>query len=476
MELLFASSSSSERIIWTHQIEKSGRIGLRELRKGNGIAYDNDNKLWITMDDGSLHIITTSDAKGIINEAKESNDRIYEPDQRPEYFTECRSSISLSSSPGKDTVGIYAIIHTPISHEIEKESSSYDWNKHTFSTSSPFSKYRYRQHSVPVKRTNSEVIAVSSDGKKKWSEMIKGVAIGTPYVSKDYVFITHNTYSDDEESNKRKTVFEKAGRGYLTILRIDDGSMIYSGSYKHSFKSSETDRVYIYYAPFGPVSSYSTSDENVIYWGTSFENGEANYGHLYKYDLGESRNKQEIELILEDTQWSVNAPITIREIEGKDKSETILYVGASHNTIVALTGSEAEYTRKTRYQQQFTKTLLIDSQKFQDLIPKSSLQKPVLSPDQKRVYITSDSRIYCLDSRTGRIMWETSSAFEYSDFLNNNDLSEESNKDQDYYYQYYTIAASKESIFVNNPIISADGSIVYAVRVSTLHSEFIVFY
>lgn len=148
----------------------------------------------------------------------------------------------------------------------------------------------------------SRVIALSNAGNILWSEIIGGVAIGTPVIGNNgnLLYITHNV-------KQRKS--DKFARGFLSILRSRDGYVIFNDSADSS-------------APFGPLALSSRNGKDTLYWGQSWDSGYTLSGRMYQYDSVHERIVH-----LQRTNWSVDsAPLV-------SKHGHSLWVGGSQSHI-----------------------------------------------------------------------------------------------------------------------------------------------
>ena len=97
---------SANSIKWNYQINGSGKLGQRGLRKGNGVVASADGRqIWVSMDDGSLHILQSDNP--------EINPKVFIPKQYHGYDIESRSSVSLVETYEGVTCALYAVIYTP---------------------------------------------------------------------------------------------------------------------------------------------------------------------------------------------------------------------------------------------------------------------------------------------------------------------------------------------------------------------------
>jgi hypothetical protein len=159
---------------WSVQLQGSGPQSGRGLRKGNAIVADKDGtKIVVTANDGSLHIIqTTNQVKTLA---------VYVPDEKEGTTMECKSAATIVDGNQQD--GLF------YSTEGEEEIAKEDFIVYAVVDNA---------EDAPTFNENrggtdkSRVIAVNRKGSLKWSVEVPGQIEGSPIVGKTGIYITHN--------------------------------------------------------------------------------------------------------------------------------------------------------------------------------------------------------------------------------------------------------------------------------------------
>ena len=223
-----SDSSTSPTTIWEYQLKGSGSISGAIVRRENGLVASHDEKsLWITMDDGSLHIITDPFHRTV-------TEMVYMPTSLTDRSIQSRSNVQLYEHQGNVVYGVYAILDVGDT-------------------------------------ITSRVICVTANGKQRWQVILDGIAMGTPQIGIDgkRIYITHNTGAD--YLTGRLTMMENDMYGISTEIPLQ-------GAGGFGFADVA--------APFGPLAVSMERDKDVVYWGESWAQGTAGYGTLYKYSDG----------------------------------------------------------------------------------------------------------------------------------------------------------------------------------------------
>eukprot|EP00978_Attheya_sp_CCMP212_P048755 scaffold570350_cov63-Attheya_sp.AAC.1 len=150
--LLVSSRAEFPSILWQHDMEGSGSIRDAGIRKGNGVILSKSGDLWVTDDEGALHII----------DGESQNSTVFMPPLLEGRNIDSRSSVVLHEPYDNVRYGIYAIIDIP--------------------------------HPTSNKTVQSRVLAVNKNGSLRWSLELEGVVSGTPVISADgnHIYVTHN--------------------------------------------------------------------------------------------------------------------------------------------------------------------------------------------------------------------------------------------------------------------------------------------
>mmetsp|Transcript_19365 Transcript_19365/g.44899 ORF Transcript_19365/g.44899 Transcript_19365/m.44899 type:complete len:1238 (+) Transcript_19365:258-3971(+) len=199
---------------WSLQLEGSGRLSGRGLRRGNGIiAHRDGTKIVATADDASLHIIqTTNQVKTLA---------VYVPEGFVGRSMECRSGAAfvekeqhdgllVASGEGNNQAGdgggaqylnddyiIYAVVDNKFVPDVAIESGMIG------STARNGNTVDGEGEDESVK---SRVIAVNMDGSFRWSVEVSGRIEGSPVVGENGIYVTHND----------------SGGGHLSVLRVQN--------------------------------------------------------------------------------------------------------------------------------------------------------------------------------------------------------------------------------------------------------------
>jgi hypothetical protein len=197
---LFSNPCSSEylaepTLLWSLQLEGSGSISSRGMRKGNAVvAHDDGIRLVATVDDGSLHVIQTSPQVKTLS--------VFEPPTIDNKFTECRSGATIvypfddtSSGLDEDLTGgtpwsasiaangksyiVYAVVDTTVASDLQVDESGFVFPSDTPTTGEG--------------STTSRVLAINmDDGSLKWSVQVPGRIQGDVMVGSRGIYVSHN--------------------------------------------------------------------------------------------------------------------------------------------------------------------------------------------------------------------------------------------------------------------------------------------
>jgi hypothetical protein len=277
---------------WSVQLEGSGR----GLQKGNAVvAYKDGTKIFVTADDGSLHIIQTTDQVKTL--------AVFVPDEIQDRFTECRSGATVVDKNIQD--GHFVAVTVTVEEEVSTNIDIVDNGSTTTAVPAPavprnvtlfgpgVVKEDYivyvvcdstiSSDSIGINAAvdnivSSRVIAVNMDGTHKWSVQVEGKIEGNPVVGKTGIFISHN--SND------------GNIGYLSIIRTDPNNG--TGNIVDTVSPTAT-RPGSVNGPFGPPAlqqrpgwSYDEEDyaDDIVIVAENWDEGfSENQGGLYMLTL-----------------------------------------------------------------------------------------------------------------------------------------------------------------------------------------------
>ena len=208
-------------IRWVRRLKGCGSISDASPRRGNGVvSAANGQTVWITDDEGALHILDADN---------HTQDEIYfKPSLVENRWTESRSSVSLFVEPNGTTTeyAVYAVID--VDHIVSNA-------------------------------TTSRIIAIYGNGELlgtlKWQVQIEGIVVQTPRIGTDgtRIYATHN---------------DASGRGYFSIIDTEGNRIARQSSPK----------------PFGPLTILSVDGNDELYWGESNGRGYSDSGRIYHHD------------------------------------------------------------------------------------------------------------------------------------------------------------------------------------------------
>ena len=267
---------------WSIQLQGSGRQSNRGLRKGNAIVAANDgNKIVATASDGSLHIIqTTNQVKSLA---------VYMPDEKDGRELECRSGANIIYKEQQD--GLYY--------------STDDEGSKPIPATEDFVIYAVVDRGST---TSSRIIAVTMEGKLKWSVEVPGQIEGTPVVGKTGIYVSHND----------------GGYGALSIIGIqrNDGMATIAATVT---TLGEEQGLAI---PFGPPSIQNYPEGDLVMIAENWDSGFSDSrGGLYILSSGSDGYQLEK---ISSWSYSASAPPLIY-------GESI-FVGAAGGAIGGFTG------------------------------------------------------------------------------------------------------------------------------------------
>lgn len=192
---------------WSLQLEGSGRLSGRGLRKGNSVvAHHDGTKIVVTAGDGSLHIIQTTNLVRTL--------AAYVPDPIDGKSIECRSGATIVEKSVQGGLFVEKSGQDGLLGEGESIQASIDdfivyavvdniiANDTSIGDAQVTSGVNVRPSGI-----TSRVIAVDMEGALLWSVEVSGKIEGSPVVGKKGIYVTHNDN----------------GSGQLSILKMQDG-------------------------------------------------------------------------------------------------------------------------------------------------------------------------------------------------------------------------------------------------------------
>ena len=137
-----ASFLKEPKVQWTHSLPGSGTLSGRGLRQGNEVLVnDDDGTLFVTADDGSLHLINTNKLESSIS---------FVPETPSGTYTESATGVTLVRNPDSGAVdyAVYAVVDVPVRAGV-----------------------LYDDFKLDASRTStlSRLLAVNLDGSLRWS-------------------------------------------------------------------------------------------------------------------------------------------------------------------------------------------------------------------------------------------------------------------------------------------------------------------
>lgn len=239
---------------WVYTLEGAA------LKKGNAVVANKDgNRLFVTADDGSLHILHTDDSP--------LTSQVFVPESLSGRSTECRSGVAFVEEEDEEgnesSYLVYAVVDTPSSGNSTQVSS--------------------------------RVIAVNLDGGLRWSLSVDGIVAGTPVPGEMAAII----YISRNVDNK----------GYLSVILVSSSIPELTASFE-----SEDD------APLSPPGVGEGIDGDVVVVAESWDDGFSEDGGIYfltaskdfEKDGGRGIDSYEFKLV-NDWPFSAVAPPLVQE-------------------------------------------------------------------------------------------------------------------------------------------------------------------
>ncbi|KAL3919686.1 MAG: hypothetical protein SGILL_003631, partial [Bacillariaceae sp.] len=166
-------------------LDGAGGLSNRGMRKGNAVVAHNDgNRLIATADDGSLHIVQTAPRVQTL--------AVFEPPGVVDKFTECRSGATIVypelvdvDSPGESFSSIregldeeyvvYAVVDAAVTSNVQFDEAGF-----------------VQPSSNEDGSATSRVMAVTMNGRLKWSVPVPGRIQGDVVVGTAAIYVSHN--------------------------------------------------------------------------------------------------------------------------------------------------------------------------------------------------------------------------------------------------------------------------------------------
>ncbi|KAG7369124.1 PQQ-like domain containing protein [Nitzschia inconspicua] len=220
---------------WSLQLEGSGNLSSRGMRKGNAVVAHKDGiRVVATLDDGSLHIVQTTPQVRTIS--------VFEPPAVDDKFTECRSGPVLVY-PGEESDATAEEFPSGTPSAAFPAAQGKSYAIYTVVDASIFSDIQFDEFGLVIPNdasegsTTSRVLAVNlHDGSLKWSVQVPGRIQGDVVVGTTGLYISHNVGNE----------------GYLSVIMMDQDGTSANVVATLDFSSGGN-------GPFGPPALQSNS-------------------------------------------------------------------------------------------------------------------------------------------------------------------------------------------------------------------------
>lgn len=305
-----ASFLETPNVQWTHQLPGSGTLSGRGIRQGNEVlASDDDTTLFVTADDGTLHMINTDNPDSTIT---------YEPEIPSGTYTESSTGVTLVHDPktGDVDYAVYAVADVPVRAGVLYDNIDFDPDRTS---------------------TLSRLLAVNLDGSLKWSVPLNGAVVGKPIVGgedNDVLYVVHNVPN-------LETPEESSTKGQISVILLRSARPVVTASLAPPNRNG----------PLGPpAGTRATIDGNqrdVIVvseaWNQgylSFSSSQGNKGgnvymvkpsSLFDDFDGQGNDAYELSLVSDWSVPSVTRPALTRDMEG-------FFLGATGASLGGWTG------------------------------------------------------------------------------------------------------------------------------------------
>ena len=330
---------------WTYQLPNAGKItsdGL--LRRGNAVVSTRDGKyLYVTTDDGILHILALKDGDNHGAPTGNGNQRLdergmggvdtdatvtFKPSPIPGRHIDCRSGVSLHETDDGVQFAVYAIADVPI---VQGRSMSYNYQ--TAEMAFGGSDQDSSNNDGKSEQLWSRVIAVNSDGSLRWEVSLAGYVEGTPTIARadsDKIYVSQNIPDEASTSLFDPDVY----RGRVIVIRDNNAGKGEGGVEITASKEALP-------VPYGPLALQTVQirgkARDVVFFAEDRGEGHVMAGGIYTlsptefYDLrvGRGNGAYELRTLSHWLRSSISRPVVSDDGDG-------LWVGGAGSTLVSV--------------------------------------------------------------------------------------------------------------------------------------------
>jgi len=326
------------RFLWSINLDDTNKS--HSLKKGNGVVASQDgDHIFATASNGSLHIVSRSNLSPL-------ETIIFRPPTATG-TSECSSKPVLVFDGTSNAYAIYSVVNG----------------------------------------NESTIFGVSFDGKLKWQVMVDGQIMGTPAVSSNAIYVSHNV---------------DATTGYLSVLLFDSEN-----------QNDHTDAPVLTAtlaptegnAPLGPPSlDLENTLQDVVAVAESWDQGYASQGNLYllvfseEYDQFNGRGNESYRM-QHVSSWPFSAsarPLVVSSSVWLGASGALIGGWQQKDVFKLLTGQRENINPKW--------TLQFDTKTGDAGQP--FLTAPVISDDESMLVLAgTNGELYGLQSKDGKQQW-----------------------------------------------------------------------
>lgn len=376
-----ASFLLEPKVSWTHSLPGSGSLSGRGLRQGNEVLVgedDDGNTLFVTADDGSLHLINTERLDSSI---------VYEPETPSGTSTESTSGVTLVRDPisGAIQYAVYAVIDVPIGAGVLYDDLEFDPSRSS---------------------TLSRLLAVNLDGSLRWSLPLNGAVVGKAVVGgedNDMLYVVHNVPN-------LETPEESAIRGQISVVLVRASRPVVTASLAPPNRNGPLG------PPAGTTATIDGTRRDVIVISEAWNNGYLSFtsnvgGNVYMlkpsslYDDfdGQGNDAYEVSLVSDWSLPSVTRPAVTRGMDGG------IFIGAA---AASLGGWNSLSGVVSGDEENATPAWDLSLEPNKGNASQPLLVAPILSSDETVLYQAGAStEVYCIDAKTGDILWKQDGVF-----------------------------------------------------------------